>query len=367
MYPSLITLIVTIIMVNHLVQSSTENSTTIAESNLRNTSTIINHDSVTSKVESRAGINIPIPRDYLNNTTVLRRNGTAIRQTQGRRRRYQSMIKRMDDKEVDEEREPEESKLDNKVVDSEENQKVEGFETKSIKLQPALTIPLKNAIIQELQPIDRHEAAAATAARQHQLQDNIGIDDGVSGEIVYEDELGGELSDWMPPPPPPPPELSFRRRPFSSPSFFAPSSSSSALSSLFQPGASTRLFGDDFALFLVILTIAGFFGLMLAMFMPFTFLMQQQLPVGGYPVGIGGGGLGIGGIGGYPGAGVQSGYGGYPPYGRRRRKRTISKKSKENSSLVNDYHDLERDFIRIMAGIDEFISNYYKEYPDHTG
>lgn len=203
-----------------------------------------------------------------------------------------SNIKRADEKEEDKVDESPDEKIENK----------EEFEGKSIKLQPALTIPLKNAIIQELQPIDRHEAAAATSSR---LQDP-GLDDpSVSGEIVYEDELGGELSDWMPPPPPPPPELTFRRRPFS---FSGLSSSSSALSSLFQPGTSTRLFGDDFALFLVILTIAGFFGLMLAMFMPFTFLMQQQLPVGGYPVGIGGAGLG-----GYPGAGIQSGYGGYPP------------------------------------------------------
>lgn len=248
-------------------------------------------------------------------------------------------IKRVDEKE-------------DKVDEShdERREEKEEFEGKSIKLQPALTIPLKNAIIQELQPIDRHEAAAATSSR---LQDP-GLDDpGVSGEIVYEDELGGELSDWMPPPPPPPPELTFRRRPFSS-----LSSSSSALSSLFQPGTSTRLFGDDFALFLVILTIAGFFGLMLAMFMPFTFLMQQQLPVGGYPVGIGGAGLG-----GYPGAGIQSGYGGYPPYGRRRRRRkrsTVEEQSiyEQSNMNIEDHFDLEMDFIRIMAGINEFVSNY---------
>ncbi|KAI1307218.1 hypothetical protein HDE_00827 [Halotydeus destructor] len=133
------------------------------------------------------------------------------------------------------------------------------------------------------------------------------------GEIVYEDEVPSELSDWIPPPPPPPPEALFR------PARQWPlrgSSSNSQWGTVFNRGQlqtqNGRIFGEDFALFLVILTIAGFFGLMLAMFMPFTFLLQQ--PYGG----LGGGTLG------YP-AGAAQGFqpqniaSGYPPYGRRRR------------------------------------------------
>lgn len=125
------------------------------------------------------------------------------------------------------------------------------------------------------------------------------------GEIVYEDEqMQGELSDWIPPPPPPPPQGMIQRI------VSRPTTTTASYNRVFSRGTSARLFGDDFALFLVILTIAGFFGLMLAMFMPFTFLLQQPYafgsPLAGYPAALTG----------YPGV--------YPPYGRRRRRHVFS-------------------------------------------
>lgn len=171
-----------------------------------------------------------------------------------------------------------------------------------VRRPPTITIPIKNAVVQALTPVDRNEADAA----QHSPSRLSSELDGSLGEIIYEDELPAEIGEWIPPPPPPPEHL-FRR----------PSYTPSATASTFQrltgitrhPGSSARLFGDDFALFLVILTIAGFFGLMLAMFMPFTFLLQQQ------PVSVGP----------YPGAQLGAPYGQYGyPYGRRRRRRHTS-------------------------------------------
>lgn len=170
---------------------------------------------------------------------------------------------------------------------------------------------------------NRDEMVAANNQnnQQQQSNNNNNQDDG-TGEIVYEDELPNELSDWMPPPPPPPPEgvlRPLRGFPGGSSTQLVQSTSgfgSGLGGSVFKRGnlnTGARLFGDDFALFLVILTIAGFFGLMLAMFMPFTFMLnQQQSPLGG-----------INGLGGYPNAvfagnpGALVGY----PYGKRRRRR----------------------------------------------
>lgn len=169
-----------------------------------------------------------------------------------------------------------------------------------LRKPPTITIPIKNAVVQALTPVDRNEADAA----QHSPSRHSTDLDGSLGEIIYEDELPGEIGEWIPPPPPPPEHL-FRR-----PSSYAPPVAASTFSRLTgisrHPGSSARLFGDDFALFLVILTIAGFFGLMLAMFMPFTFLLQQQpISVAPYPTGQ------------YGSAYGQYGY----PYGRRRRRR----------------------------------------------
>lgn len=170
---------------------------------------------------------------------------------------------------------------------------------KTPKKPTTITIPIKNAVVQALTQVDSHEAEAAShkPSRHSPYEGN-------HGDIVYEDEMH-ELEGWLPPPPPPPEHL-FRRP-------LIPATTLTSLSSIRAPSFMTgRLFGDDFALFLVILTIAGFFGLMLAMFMPFTFLMQQQ------PYAIGGGY-------GYPPYGqvATSGIYGYPPYGRRRRRSTI--------------------------------------------
>lgn len=175
------------------------------------------------------------------------------------------------------------------------------------KKVPTITIPIKNAVVQALAPVERHEAEAASHKPSRDSYDDPGGGyGGVVGDIVYEDELPGDLEGWIPPPPPPPDTL-FRRPSYSSPHHHLSSSSFTRLASMRPHFSSSRLFGDDFALFLVILTIAGFFGLMLAMFMPFTFLMNQQ------PVGIG--------VGQYPYGQVTgaSGVYGYPPYGRRRR------------------------------------------------
>lgn len=162
-----------------------------------------------------------------------------------------------------------------------------------------ITIPIKNAVVQALSAVDRNEAEAA----HHSPSRHSGELEGALGEIIYEDELPGELGEWIPPPPPPPEHL-LSHRPSYSPA--VPASTFQRLTGIARhPGSSARLFGDDFALFLVILTIAGFFGLMLAMFMPFTFLLQQQpLSVTPYPTG-------------QYGSYGQYGY----PYGRRRRRR----------------------------------------------
>jgi hypothetical protein len=73
------------------------------------------------------------------------------------------------------------------------------------------------------------------------------------GEVVYEEESDvqneGDFNDvWIPPPLPPPQLFSEDQG-----SFFG--------SSLKRYG--NKMFGDDFALFLVLLTIAGFFGLIM--------------------------------------------------------------------------------------------------------
>lgn len=175
------------------------------------------------------------------------------------------------------------------------------------KKTPTITIPIKNAVVQALAPVERHAAEAASHKPSRDSYDDPGgFGGGVVGDIVYEDELPGDLEGWIPPPPPPP-ETLFRRPSFHSSHHHLPSSTFTRLASMRPHFSSARLFGDDFALFLVILTIAGFFGLMLAMFMPFTFLMNQQ------PVGIG--------VAPYPYGQVSSapssvyGY----PYGRKRR------------------------------------------------
>jgi hypothetical protein len=173
---------------------------------------------------------------------------------------------------------------------------------KNSKKPTTITIPIKNAVVQALTQIDPHEAEAASHKPSRDSHEGDHHSD--HSDIVYEDEPYHELEGWIPPPPPPPEHL-FHRPLVPAPTF-------TRLSSIRAPSfMSSRLFGDDFALFLVILTIAGFFGLMLAMFMPFTFLMQQQ------PYGISGG------YGGYPSYGqvpASSGIYGYPPYGRRRRR-----------------------------------------------
>jgi hypothetical protein len=72
------------------------------------------------------------------------------------------------------------------------------------------------------------------------------------GEVVYEEESDiqneGDYSDiWIPPPPPLP--------------LFSGGQESFFGSSIKRFG--NKMFGDDFALFLVLLTIAGFFGLLM--------------------------------------------------------------------------------------------------------
>lgn len=236
-------------------------------------------------------------------------------------------------------------------------------EQKIASAPKTVTIPLKNAVVQELTPVnDRHEVEGAGSSP---ARDGAGGDDmppGVLGEIVYEDEIPGELSDWMPPPPPPPEHL-FMRRPGS----LSSSMSYQKLSSIVRPssGTSARLFGDDFALFLVILTIAGFFGLMLAMFMPFTFLMQQQ-PLGGFAGGYPGAAAGLG----YPAAGISSAAYGYP-YGRRRKKRENLPLTRSELLLMNDSSSLQRrredslylsviqkDSINFLLKLNQVLENY---------
>lgn len=175
----------------------------------------------------------------------------------------------------------------------------------SPRKSPSITIPIKNAVVQALTPlaVDRNEAEAAHLSPSRHSSDH----DPSLGEIIYEDELQGELGEWIPPPPPPPEYLYRKPSTYSAPAS-VPASTFQRLTGItrYPHSSSARLFGDDFALFLVILTIAGFFGLMLAMFMPFTFLLQQQpLSVSPYPTGQ------------YGSAYGQYGY----PYGRRRRRR----------------------------------------------
>ncbi len=72
------------------------------------------------------------------------------------------------------------------------------------------------------------------------------------GEVVYEEESDGQSEGdyndlWLPPPPPP--------------QLFSGGHESFFGSGLKRYG--NKMFGDDFALFLVLLTIAGFFGLIM--------------------------------------------------------------------------------------------------------
>src|SRR5438552_2923581 len=103
----------------------------------------------------------------------------------------------------------------------------------------------------------------------------------------------------------------------------------------------SSLFGDDLALFLVILTIAGFFGLLLSMMMPFTFLMAQQ---GGFQ-GFGAQGrfLQNQGFGGNFGN-LQGGFGnlqGFPQQGgfvgRKKRSTTDLTNEKRSSMALTDH------------------------------
>lgn len=198
------------------------------------------------------------------------------------------------------------------------------------KRPPTITIPIRNAVVQALAPIERHAAEAAShKPSRDSFDEPASFGGGVVGDIVYEDELPADLEGWIPPPPPPP-ETLFRRPSYHSPHHHQPSSTFTRLASMRPHLSANRLFGDDFALFLVILTIAGFFGLMLAMFMPFTFLMNQQ------PVGIGG-------ISPYPYGQVSSvtpssvyGY----PYGRRRRSADDETHSDWNSGSLDFFFQL---------------------------
>jgi len=194
---------------------------------------------------------------------------------------------------------------------------VESRAVKRKKLQSkptTITIPIKNAVVQALTQVDPHEAEAASYSPSREYNPD--------RDVVYEDEMQ-ELDGWIPPPPPPPEDIF--HRPLLSASTFT------RLASMRAPAfLSGRLFGDDFALFLVILTVAGFFGLMLSMFMPFTFMMQQQQP---YSVSSG-----------YPGYGQvgsmgTSGIYGYP-YGRRRRRRSTQFSHKKDIA----FHTLIKSF-----------------------
>ena len=204
----------------------------------------------------------------------------------------------------------------NNISDEDDSSSENALESRAIHRKKSakskattITIPIKNAVVQALTQV--HDQPEAEAASHKPSRDSYDGDPhgGHPGDIVYEDELH-ELEGWIPPPPPPPDHLFHRP--------LIPAGTFTRLSSIRAPSfMSGRLFGDDFALFLVILTIAGFFGLMLAMFMPFTFLMQQQpyavASAGGY---------------GYPGyptpVPTTSGIYGYP-YGRRRRSLSLSR------------------------------------------
>jgi hypothetical protein len=205
------------------------------------------------------------------------------------------------------------------------------------KKPPTITIPIRNAVVQALAPIERHAAEAASYKPSRDSYDDPG---GVVGDIVYEDEFPGDLEGWIPPPPPPP-ETLFRRPSYHSPHHHITSPTLTRLASIRPHLTSARLFGDDFALFLVILTIAGFFGLLLAMFMPFTFLMNQQ------PVGVG--------IAPYPPYGqvtaTPSSVYGYP-YGRR--KRSVS----HHHSQADDGFGSVDYFVRLLLqAMDKYDGN----------
>lgn len=215
------------------------------------------------------------------------------------------MTKRVDEitlSSVHEIKEPKESKGGQMMKASSSNSHRKSLAPRK---SPSITIPIKNAVVQALTPVsvDRNEAEAAHLSPSRHSSDA----DPSLGEIIYEDELQGEMGEWIPPPPPPPEYLYRKPSTYSAPAS-VPASTFQRLTGItrYPHSSSARLFGDDFALFLVILTIAGFFGLMLAMFMPFTFLLQQQpLSVSPYPTGQ------------YGSAYGQYGY----PYGRRRRRR----------------------------------------------
>uniref|UniRef100_T1JUE0 Uncharacterized protein n=1 Tax=Tetranychus urticae TaxID=32264 RepID=T1JUE0_TETUR len=117
-----------------------------------------------------------------------------------------------------------------------------------------------------------------------------------SNDYEYRDP---SLPDWLPPPPPPPPKT-FSLLPFTSapqPLESSPYPSPTSLSPFnilprrrpfdqrpLDPGLDQQ---DELTLFLVILTIAGFFGLIISMFLPFSLLLkshQQSLgsPIGGF-------------------------------------------------------------------------------------
>ena len=231
--------------------------------------------------------------------------------------------------------------------DEEEGSDPDASESRAVKKDkrygkktPTITIPIRNAIVQALAPVERHTAEAASYKPSRDSYDDSGGYGSVMGDIVYEDELPGDsLEGWIPPPPPPP-ETLFRRPSHHSPHHHLPSPTLTRLASMRPHLSSHRLFGDDFALFLVILTIAGFFGLMLAMFMPFTFLMNQQ-PVGIAP---------------YPYGQVSSapssvyGY----PYGRRKRSANNQPRIFEASSSLDFFLQL---LMQALEKYDEPSSN----------
>lgn len=90
-------------------------------------------------------------------------------------------------------------------------------------------------------------------------------------ETDQENEQPLQLN-WLPPPPPPPSMALTSAESFES---MLQHENAHLIGGQRLHGLSHRHHKEEFTLFLVILTIAGFFGLIISMFMPFTLLLSQ--------------------------------------------------------------------------------------------
>lgn len=200
------------------------------------------------------------------------------------------------------------------------------------RLEPLVIV--KKPIPMIVNQVVDSERTAFTGQRQMTADSNSGSDSNdLSDNPLDSNDYTDEEPEWIPPPPPPPPPLAllpaedFGQFHLQSPTELVPRR---------RPirGHQRR---DDFTLFLVILTIAGFFGLIISMFVPFVLLLQSQM--GGY-----------GSMGGLQPSIIPATLGGMPGTvlgpgtlmgGRRRRRRSMSQHLSIMKALHQAFYNLK--------------------------